>query len=253
MTDVSHISELSSPAFAKLAAAGNLVVLLPVGSVEPHGPHMSLTTDTTISIGAARRAAALLAADDIVAVLAPPVAYGVTECAAAFPGAVSIGASTLTAFLADVARGYLGSGVAHVCLINNHLEPAHDSAVREAVKGIDGASVACPLERRWARTLSAEFKSGACHAGQYETSLILAEAPGGVDTAVCAGLAANPASLSEALAKGITDFVEMGLPDAYAGDPASATADEGEALYGRLAEMVRTTVLEALPRDGRGQ
>ncbi len=244
-----RIDKLNSVAFGEIAARGKMVVLVPVGSVEPHGPHMSLVTDTTISIGAARRAAALLEVDGWEPLMAPPVAYGVTECAAAFPGAISIGAATLTAFLRDVVGGYVSAGAAAVCLINNHLEPAHDVAVRAAVADFDQAVVACPLERRWARTLSREFKSGACHAGQYETSLILAEEPEGVDDAVRAGLKENPASLSVALAAGITDFVEMGLVDAYAGDPASATAEEGEALYGKLAEMVRTTIAEVLRRD----
>jgi len=39
------------------------------------------------------------------------------------------------------------------------------------------ASVASPLERRFARLLSDEFKRGECHAGQYETSIVLAHAP----------------------------------------------------------------------------
>ena len=45
-------------------------------------------------------------------------------------------------------------------------------------------SVACPLTKKWARTLDAEFKSGACHAGLYETSIMMAAAPEMVDDAV---------------------------------------------------------------------
>lgn len=239
---------LSSPGFGELAATGSLVVLVPTGSVEPHGPHMTLVTDTLISVGACRRATGGLQEAGLTPLVAPAVPYGVTDCAAAFPGAISIPAAALTAYLRAVVDGYLASGAAHVCLVNNHLEPAHDQAVRAAIEHAPPgrASVACPLERRWARTLSDEFKSGACHAGQYETSLVLAEAPIGVNDEARAVLAANPVSLSDALRAGTTDFKEMGLTRAYAGDPAAATSAEGEELFERLAEMVRVTVLDTM-------
>jgi len=54
---------------------------------------------------------------------------------AGFAGAISVPAQALTAFLRAVAEATLAAGFAHVCLINNHLEPAHDAAVRAAVAG----------------------------------------------------------------------------------------------------------------------
>jgi creatinine amidohydrolase len=245
------IAAMTSEALGRLVAGDRPVaVLVPVGSVEPHGPHLGLATDTVISEGAAERAAVHLDREGITALVAPAVAYGVTECAAAFPGAVSIPAAILTAYLRAVVDGYLGAGVAHVCLVNNHLEPAHDRAVRAAVEGVapGRATVACPLTRRWARTLSDEFKSGACHAGRYETSIVLSRAPGLVDDDRRRALPEVDISLAEKLSAGVTDFVDMGLADAYAGDPARASADEGDALLERLADMVAGEVTEALER-----
>jgi creatinine amidohydrolase len=173
-----RLSALTTEALAAELAAGPVVALVPVGSVEPHGPHLPLATDTIIGEAAADRAASGLRAAGIRALVAPAVPYGVTRFAEGFAGAISVPAEALTAFLRAVVCGYLEAGFAHVCLVNNHLEAAHDAAVRAAVEGLPGrASVACPLTRRWARTLSAEFKSGACHAGSYETSLVLAAAP----------------------------------------------------------------------------
>ena len=243
-----QLRDLTSPGLAERAAAGNLVVLVPVGSVEPHGPHLSLVTDTEISLGAAERAAPRLRGHNLEVVIAPPVAYGVTDCAAGFPGAVSIPAAVFTAYLAAVVDGFLASGAAHVCLVNNHLEPAHDGAVRAVQEGRPPArvSVACPLTRRWARTLSDEFKSGACHAGRYETSLALARDPTLVDESARAGLPVVPISLSDQLRAGVTTFTAMGMDRAYAGAPAAATAAEGDEMFRRLADMVVGEVLAAL-------
>lgn len=231
-------------------AAGKraLVALVPVGSTEPHGPHLGLGTDVVISAAACVRATELLERKGPLAgVIAPAISYGVTECAAGFPGAVSIPAAVLTAYVAAVCDGLLGQGIRHVCLVNNHLEPAHDAAIRAVLAGRERkVSVACPLTKKWARTLSEEFKSGACHAGQYETSIVMAAAPELVNEAARQGLPAVPISLSTQLAAGVSTFAAMGLDRAYAGDPGAATVEEGERLILKLAEMVVGEIREAL-------
>jgi creatinine amidohydrolase len=243
---------MTSPELGDLAAGGRLVILVPVGSLEPHGPHLPLATDTAISEGVCRRAAPALEAVGWQVAVAPPVSYGVTECAAGFPGAMSIPGAALTAFLRAILEECSRLGAAHACLVNNHLEPAHDAAVRAAADGLDPTrvSVVCPLERRFARTLSEEFKRGECHAGRYETALVLAERPGDVDDAMRAHLPEVPVSLSAALRAGVSDFVEMGLSRAYAGDPAAASAEEGEELFERLAAMLVAVVTERLGEPG---
>ena len=246
-----RIAEQTTESLRALLATHAVVALVPVGSVEPHGPHLPLGTDTVISEAAILRAAILLeneAARSIAALLAPAIPYGVTCFAEGFAGAISVPAEALTAFARAVIAGYLATGFSHVCLVNNHLEPAHDAAVRAAVTGFPAgrASVACPLSRRWGRTLSAEFKSGACHAGRYETSLVLAAAPTTVDTAAAAALPDLEISLSDGIKAGKHSFQAMGLDHAYTGAPARATAAEGEELLGLLGTMIATEVLEAL-------
>jgi len=250
---VAVIANLNSPEFGALLAADEpLAVLVPMGSVEPHGPHLPLGTDTTISLAASEGAIEQLAQDGISAALAPPIPYGVTECAAAFPGAVSIPAEALTTYARAVVEAFLAAGVDHVCLVNNHLEPAHDTAIRGAIAGLpaERASVACPLTRRWARTLSVEFKKGECHAGRYETSIVMAKTPELVDENARAALPEVPVSLSDQLRAGVTDFAQMGMSDAYAGAPADATAEEGRELVALLATMIRTEIVEGLRGSG---
>ena len=234
--------------YTLLAGKRPVIALVPIGSTEPHGPHLGLGTDVVISAAACVRACEVLdKRGPVTAVIAPAVSYGVTDCAVGFPGAVSIPADVLTAYVAAICDGLLAQGLRHVCLVNNHLEPAHDIAIRAVLVGREGkVSYACPLTKKWARTLSAEFKSGACHAGQYETSIVMAAAPELVDEQLRTTLAAVPVSLSEKLAAGINTFTAMGMELAYCGAPAAATVEEGEQLIQRLAEMVVGEVREAL-------
>jgi creatinine amidohydrolase len=231
-----------------VAGKRGVIALVPVGSTEPHGPHLGLGTDVVISAAACLRAAELLEKrGTMVGVIAPAISYGVTDCATGFAGAVSIPAAVLTAYVAAVVDGLLVSGVRHVCLVNNHLEPAHDAAIRAVLDGRTGkVSYACPLAKRWARTLSAEFKSGQCHAGRYETSIMMAAAPELVAEAMRTRLPAVPISLSDNLRAGVMTFEAMGMQAAYAGDPAAATIDEGDQLIARLGDMVVGEILEAM-------
>lgn len=232
-----------------------VVVMIPVGSVEPHGPHLPLSTDTCISTHASMAAASILRRNGLVPLIGPAVPYGVTECARAFRGAISIDSKSLCAFLTGIVRSFLQNGVDHVCLVNNHLEPEHDRAVRNSIESIEKskASVACPLTRRWARSLSDEFKKGACHAGEYETSIMLASRPDMVDLSISSELAEVPISLSDMLKAGVKDFAEMGLSEAYAGSPATANKIHGVEMLKKLAVMIATEIMQALDMDAADQ
>ncbi len=230
------------------------IALLPVGSVEPHGPHLPLATDSVISEEASERACALLRERGLSAFLAPTIPYGVTDYAAGFVGAMSIAEDTLVAFVGSVVDGLLAAGFQHVSLVNNHLEPAQDRAIRRVAetRATGSVSVACPLTRRWGRTMGDEFKSGACHAGEYETSLMLA-ARASERSAVRPhdALPSLSISLSQAIRDGKATFREIGMDHAYTGAPARATKEEGDVLYEKLAKMIVTEVLEALDLSPR--
>src|SRR5690606_30942527 len=116
-----------------------VVALVPIGSTEPHGPHLGLGTDVVISAAACVRAHELLEKKGpLTSVIAPAVSYGVTDCAVGFPGAVTIPPDVLTAYVVAVCDGLLAQGLRHVCLVNNHLEPAHDAALRAVLPGREG-------------------------------------------------------------------------------------------------------------------
>ncbi len=241
-----RLGELTTEDCAALLRGPHPVLLLPVGSTEPHGPHLPLATDAILSERACEVAAARLREANITAVVAPALPYGVTRYAAGFAGAVSLSPETTERVIEELATAWIAAGFERVCVVNNHLEPAHVEALSRAVAKVPGALFANQLTRRWGRTLSDEFRRGDCHAGSYETSLVLAARPDLVREEIRATLAPVPISLSVAIREGRHTFIEMGADRAYFGTPAAATRDEGADLYDRLAAMVVTEVRESI-------
>ena len=238
-------ADLTSPQVGALLKSDRTpVLLLPVDAVEPHGPHAPLSTDPLISAGMCRRAVRRLDGDPAVrALVLPAIPYGVTRFAAGFPGAVGIGPETLHALLVDVCNGLVGQGLRWIVVVNNHFEPGHVEAVRRAVATVHertGVRIGHLdlTRRRNAERLTEEFRSASCHAGQYETSLVLADRPDLVDTERMAELAPLPVDMVAAMAAGQGDFVAMGMAGAYCGAPAAATAAEGAATFEVLTDLL---------------
>jgi creatinine amidohydrolase len=218
------------------------VLLWPVGSTEPHGPHSPLATDPIISIGIAERVARRLADDpDLEVLILPTLSYAVTRYTACFAGAIHVTEETLKAIVVDVCTSLAGQGFPHVVLVNNHFEPEHVQTLHRAIDELEEHGIRAGYldltRKERAQRLTEEFKLGECHAGRYETSLVLAQAPELVDRDAMAQLEYVPVSLPKVIAAGLKDFREMGLSQAYCGAPAEATAAEGEATYEQLADM----------------
>ena len=232
------------------------VGILPVGSVEAHGPHLPLNTDLIIAQEMGRRAASALSRKGVLALPLPPVCYSVSEFGASFPGTIGIRRETSKAILWDVCRSLSETGFRAVLLANAHLEPAHRHVLREVAEEGSrelGLPIVFPdiVRRKFAERLTDEFRSGACHAGQFETSLVLAVRPDLVKDDVRAQLAPNWTSLAEKIGEGVGSFVEAGGPEAYFGDPAAATPEEGEETYETLAGLLVDELSRALTGSTR--
>ena len=247
-----HFADLTSPQVADLLTAQRIpVLLLPIGAVEPHGPHAPLGTDAIISAGMCERVAAELSDDPGVRVLIlPPVPYGVTRYGAAFPGAVSINEDTLHAIVVDICTSLVDQGFRWLVVVNNHFEPEHVATLRRAVAtvGRDTVGYLDLLRRTNAARLTEEFRSGACHAGQYETSLVLADHPELVDTAAMRELPPVEVNMATAMREGKASFGAMGMDRAYCGSPARATPDEGMSTFDMLTSMLVEAVREVAGR-----
>lgn len=240
-----RLADATSPEIrALLARMPRAWALLPVGAVEAHGPHLPLATDVVIAEGLARRLGEALEARGDACVIAPALAYSHAVYAGEFPGTAGLPADVAGAHVTAVIQALAAAGFVRVAIVNAHLEPAHltvlrDAAARAKAAGVD---VVCPAPTpktlreayaaRWGRTVS--------HAGSYETSLVLAEAPALVREDVRRALADNPNDLVAGMARGAKTFAEAGGPEAYFDSPRAASREEGEWTYAALvAELLR--------------
>jgi mycofactocin system creatininase family protein len=199
-------------------AESTAVLLVPLGSCEQHGPHLPLDTDTRIAVALAEMAARQHPG----LVVVPALAYGASGEHAAFAGTLSIGLSVLEQVIVELVRS--ADHFAGAVLVNAHGGNTH--AVDRAVRTLRS-------EGRAVISWQPRVPGGDAHAGQTETSLMLAVAPDLVrgDRAVagcCTPLAALLPTLESA---GVRAVSESGV----LGDPTGASAEEGRALLEALA------------------
>jgi creatinine amidohydrolase len=236
---------------ARDASGPGSAAILPVGAIEAHGPHLPLETDVIIAQAMARAGAARLSARGMRVVVLPPLTYTSAAFARDFAGTLSLRPETVTATVTEIAGSLRRHRFAVLAVANAHLDPAHLASLEAAAAAIGrepGLPVAFPnlAAKPWALRLSDEFRSGACHAGRFETSIVLAERPELVREAKMAALPANPASLSRAIRDGKQSFEEAGGARAYFGYPAKATAEEGRATIEVLGEILDEAVQAVL-------
>lgn len=225
-----------------------VIAILPTGATEAHGPHLPLLTDGIIAGAMADAAAARLHAAGWVPLVLPAVDYSAAPFAARFAGTISVRSKTVTCLIVEI-----GSSLPPcrcLAIANAHLDPAHLGTLHAAAEILEagGRAVAFPdLTRKpWASRLTEEFRSGACHAGRFEGSIVMAVRPDLVREDVRTALAPNPASLSRAIRDGKRSFEEAGGPRAYFGQPAEATAEEGRVTIETLGRIMEEAIVARL-------
>ena len=224
-------SALGESTWPEVDERGPSVVAVPLGSVEQHGPHLPLDTDTRIATALVDALAA--ARPDVAG--APPVAYGASGEHAGFPGTLSIGTEALTAVLVELGRS--ADAFAGVVFVNGH--GGNLEAVRRA-------SALLVDEGRRVLAWAPSVPDGDAHAGRTETSLLLALDPG------CVRLDRAEPGATAPLAELIGDLRSGGVaavaPNGVLGDPTGASADEGAALLDALTTDLVAAVDGVFPR-----
>lgn len=194
---------------------GTDTLAVPVGSVEQHGPHLPLDTDTTIAVAVAAQLTGT--------VLAPAIAYGASGEHEDFPGTVSIGAAALESVLIEYGRSSC-RWAARVLFVNGH--GGNAQSIANAVRQLR-------FEARDVVWLPCAVPGGDAHAGRTETSLLLHIAPDRVR--LHRAEPGNTDPMAQLLPTLRAEGVRACSPNGVLGDPTGANAHEGEQL---LAAMV---------------
>ncbi len=154
-------------------------IIFPFGTVEEHGRHLPLHTDTLIVNEILKRAVKKRKV-----FLAPPVHYGVCTTTSKHPGTISITPEALRKFTTDIVKDAFQKGLRNFILISGHGGGLHMSALREVaeilIEELDGIKVAVfsPYDILFSELSSLTDTPDDSHAGELETSLVLSLAPG---------------------------------------------------------------------------
>ncbi|HET8524457.1 MAG TPA: creatininase family protein [Thermomicrobiales bacterium] len=221
------------------------VVIVPVGSVEQHGPHCPLDVDISIPFHLAVRVAETV--DDVPVLVAPPVTYGFTHYNMGEIGTISLKLETFIDVLCDVCRSIWANGFHRIIMVNGH--GGNDAPVR-------CASVKLAEEDVWALGFShwnmataemlawSDADNGSVgHGGEWETSLQMYLRP---------HLISEPHMVKDEWRLKFSDEIgkfakfperRREMANGVMGDPFVASAEKGEKLFNlyveRLSQLVR--------------
>lgn len=222
-----RLEEMTSAEVAKMRRKP--VVLLPVGAVEQHGPHLPLGADILQPMHVLERVA-----ERTGAVLAPPIPYGLVETSRPYPGSVGVSFDSLRAYVRDVLADLVRNGFRRIVVVSGHAEAVHLAALRTAAKEVvDRGGADVTVLSDYDIVYGSEFaEQGEGHAGKLETSRILAARPDLVKARAPRGRNRIPQYAVVRDARRYWTGVT--------GDPSRASADLGARIDRRVeAELVR--------------
>lgn len=232
---------LTAPELRALAERDALV-LLPVASLEQHGPHLPVWTDSLIGHATCLRAAEI-AAQDLPAVVLPPLWLGLSEHHFPFGGTISLDYAAFHAVLRCVTRSILADGFRRLFLVNSHggnIDPLAVSARELAHEfAIPVATTSPPRLAAAAIAGILDTQPGMQHACEAETSLWLALDPAQVrrdriaDTISPGGFSTGDAAVTR-----FWSFAERAPVTGVRGDPRAATAEKGHRILAAMAEAL---------------
>jgi creatinine amidohydrolase len=244
--------ELDTLAWPQVQAhieAGRDTVVLALGATEQHGRHMPLATDALLGDHLAR-----LLADRLNAFLAPTLRVGCSEHHLGFAGTLSLSESTFHAVVGDLVRSLMKGGFRRIVLVPTHggnFAPLAAAVTKleqpQAVIALTDLGVLFQIAQMGEREYGVPLAEGGLHAGEWETSLLLAIHPELV--AMDHAEAGFTGDLQQAL-EGIfaAGRVAALSENGAIGDPTRASAEHGQR-YWSTAEDLAFEQIEAAARE----
>ena len=239
-------SDLSTRDFAQLDTARTIAVL-PVAAIEQHGPHLPVNVDTALVEGVIASALPHLA-NDLPVLFLPTQAVGLSPEHQRFPGTLTLRAETVIALWTQIGESVARSGIKKLVLLNSHGGQVGvlDIVARDLRARLDMLVYSVnwfnlPLLDAQGHDLNAQFSAEehrfGIHAGEIETSMMLALAPQQVDMAQAQNFASTSQTRVQAFEiLGNGKSAKLGWqmqdynPAGAVGNAAAATADKGRAL-----------------------
>jgi mycofactocin system creatininase family protein len=229
--------KLSPAHWPDIEAQSRRVLVVPVGSLEQHGPHLPLDTDTRIAVAVAERACAGRAGTG----LAPAIAIGASGEHADFPGTLSIGIVAMSTLLVELGR-HASLHWPTMLLVNGH--GGNAAAISDALGKLTAEGRDCHV---WHAGIRPPMLAAAgirlvpdAHAGRVETSIMLALKPG--DVRLEAAVPGETRPLALIMADLRTHGVRPVSPNGVLGNPTGASAAEGERLLALLVADLTATL-----------
>jgi len=229
--------------------AGETTVVVPTASIEQHGPHLPVQTDTVACETVCRRAAELASAEISVTV-APTLTYGISHHHFPHPGVLSLTPSTFMLVLREVCESLVRSGFPRIAIVNGH--GGNDAAIRVVAQDLANylpVTIAAASYWTIARDSLVEEADALAvgplpgHAGGFETSLILALRPDLVDgRPPAAGGPPRPAAgLPALIARG---GQRIGDGPGYSDDASAASAERGQRFLETIARDLASFLVQ---------
>jgi creatinine amidohydrolase len=238
---------LRAPELRRLATE-SAIVLVPVGSMEQHGPHLPVQVDALLAGEVARRAA-LRIADRQPVVVAPTVWCGLAEHHMAFGATITLDFATFHALIRCVCGSIRRHGFERIALVNGHggnikaLDVIAGELCRELEASVITATYWTLRDVASAFAGILEAQRNVRHACEAETSMLLALRPALVDWSAVERAAPIEAEFPRPDGlyrfRGFEELTEPG----YIGAPSAASAAKGERLLDAAANGLAQTLL----------
>ncbi|MES2877274.1 MAG: creatininase family protein [Pseudomonadota bacterium] len=243
-------ADLSTQDFAQLIASGQAaqtIAVLPVAAIEQHGPHLPLSVDTVLVNGVVAAALPHLP-NDLKVLFLPTQAVGLSPEHASFPGTLTLKAETIIRLWTDIGESVAAAGIKKLVLFNAHGGQvsvmdivARDLRARLGLRVLSVSWFNLPLLDASGQDVNALFSADehrfGIHAGEIETSMMLALDPSHVDMAQAQNFHSTSQDRAQQFAiLGNGKSAKLGWqmqdynPAGAVGDAAAATADKGRAV-----------------------
>ncbi|MDA0287799.1 MAG: creatininase family protein [Proteobacteria bacterium] len=243
MKDQIYWEQLRSPQLKSLADV-NAIVVVPVGSIEQHGPHLPVKVDALLATEVARRAALKVQTHQPILVT-PTVWCGLAEHHMDFCGTLTLDFETFHALLRNLCRSIRHHGFRRIFLLNGHggniaaLNVICSELVREleGLRVVSGTYWTLPeVAEKFAEIL--EVQQNVRHAGEAETSMMLVLEPELVDQSILNQADGTPEI--PFYGSGVSRWVSFKEVSANGviGSPSVATAAKGELLLEVASEGI---------------